>query len=57
MAPTTKQDVDHVTVRLNRYKQNEIGKYMVKNGVKHFTRDLNNNFIITYEDGKKEIFK
>ena len=53
----SKQDVDHVMVRLNRYKQNEIGKYMIKNGVKHFTKDANNNIKLTYENGKIEIFK
>ena len=40
-----------------RKKQNEIGKYMVKNGIKHFTKDLYQNFKVTYENDDQEIFK
>ena len=30
---------------------------MMKNGVKHFTKDADNNFRITYENDKIEVFK
>jgi len=45
-----------ITVNLNKNMQNEISKYLIKTGLKHFSHNsLNNTFRVTYQNGDQEI--